>query len=105
MNHLPTTPLRTQGNTHQPSLAFFCVEVFVSLLLCAAFVAGVCFALINVLGRQATSPVAHAAALKHVQLHLSIVINQPVHKVYAYIFAVLVALYPYPHHSNQSSAP
>jgi len=58
-------------------LAFFCVEVFAGLFLCFAFVWGVCFALINVFGRHATPPVAYAAALKHVQLNLSIVINQP----------------------------
>ena len=77
MTQIPRTPPRTQGNTQHPSLAFFCAEVFASLLLCFAFVLGVSFALINVFGRDATAPVAHAASLKHVQLNLSIVINQP----------------------------
>jgi hypothetical protein len=45
--------------------------------LCFAFVLGVYFTLNTVLGRHAAPSAAHAATLKHVQVNLSIVINQP----------------------------
>ena len=77
MTQLPGTSPRTQGNTHHPSLALFCIQVFVGLFLCFAFVLGVFFTLNTVMGRHGTPPVAHAAALRHVQVNLSIVINQP----------------------------
>src|SRR6266700_7309262 len=77
MTQLPGTTPRTQGNIHRSSLALFCVQVFVGLCLCFAFVLGVFFTLNTVLGRHVTPPVAHAAPPKHVQVHLSIVINQP----------------------------
>ena len=77
MTQIPSTSPHTQGNTHHPSLVFFCVEVFASLLVCFAFILGVSFALSKVLGEHATPVVAHATSLKHVQVNLNIVINQP----------------------------
>ena len=77
MTQIPRTSPRTQGNMQHPSLALFCVEVFASLLVCFAFTLSVSFALINVFGGHATPAVAHATSLKHVQVNLNIVINQP----------------------------
>lgn len=77
MTQLSTTSPRTAEHTRRPSLAFFCVQVFASLLLCFAFILGVYFTLSSMVGKQAAPPVAHAATLKHVQVQLNIVINQP----------------------------
>ena len=77
MTQTSRTSPRTQENAPHPSLALFCVEVFASMLLCFAFILGLSFALSNVLGRHATPPVADAISLKHVQVNLNIVINQP----------------------------
>jgi len=58
-------------------LAFFCVEVFVGILLCVAFVSGYYFVLEAAFGSQWTPPTAHAAQPeRHVQANLNIVINQ-----------------------------
>jgi len=78
MAQLPRTAPRNQGKQQRESLAFFCVEVFVGILLCVAFVSGVYFALEAAFGNQTTPPIAHAAQLeRHVQAKLNIVINQP----------------------------
>jgi heme/copper-type cytochrome/quinol oxidase subunit 2 len=67
-----TQPARTaprhQEKHHHPSLAFFCVEVFVGILLCAAFASGVYFSFALV--AQATQQERHA------HVNLSIIINQ-----------------------------
>lgn len=78
MAQLPRTAPRHQGKLQRASLAFFCVEVFVGILLCAAFVSGYYLALEAVLGSPHTPAIAHAAQIKrHVQMNLKIVINQP----------------------------
>lgn len=77
MTQLHETPARPGGNTLRPSFTFFCVEVFVGLFLCFTFVCGVYFTLNTVVGSHAGPAVAHAATLRHVQVNLSIVINQP----------------------------
>jgi len=80
MAQLARTAPRHQGKQQRPSLAFFCVEVFVGILLCGAFVWGVFFALETAFpfGSQRTPAMAHAAQLeRHAQVNLSVVINQP----------------------------
>lgn len=77
MTQPQATPAHPGGKPSRPSFAFFCVEVFVALFLCFAFIVGGYFTLNTVLGRHAGPAVAHAAPLRHVQVSLSIVINQP----------------------------
>jgi hypothetical protein len=78
MAQLPRTAPGNQRQQHRESLAFFCVEVFVGILVCAAIVWGVYFTLATVLGLPGRSPIAYAAQLeRHVQVNLSVVINQP----------------------------
>jgi len=77
MAQLPRTAPRHQGKPQRASLAFFCVEVFVGILLCVAFVSGYYFVLEAAFGSQWTPPTAHAAQPeRHVQANLNIVINQ-----------------------------
>lgn len=79
MTQLPTTAPGDQRKLPYESLTFFfCIKVFAGLLLCVALVSGVYFALTNVLGSWRISPVAHAAQLeRHVQLNMTIAIDQP----------------------------
>jgi len=78
MTQLPRTTPGNQGQPHRASFAFFCVEVFVGILLCVAFIAGVNFTLGAAFGYQRTPAVAHAAQIeRHVQMNMKIVLNQP----------------------------
>jgi hypothetical protein len=78
MAALPGIAPANQGQQRRESLAFFCVEVFVGILVCASFVWGVYFTLATVIGLPGRPPTAHAASIeRHVQANMKIVINQP----------------------------
>jgi hypothetical protein len=77
MAQLPNTAPRHQGKQPRVSLTFFCVEVFVSTLLCVAFISGVYFTLEAAFGNQRTTTAHAAQVVRHVQLGMKIVINQP----------------------------
>jgi hypothetical protein len=80
MAQLARTTPHQQGKHKRPSLAFFCVEVFVGILVCGAFVTGVSFALSTAFpfGSPKTPAMAQAAQpLRHAQVNLNVVINQP----------------------------
>jgi heme/copper-type cytochrome/quinol oxidase subunit 2 len=77
---LPGTTPRNQGKPHRALWAFIPIELIFGVLLCVTFVSGVYdyFALKDILGHRATTPVAHAAQItRHVQAKLDIVINRP----------------------------
>ncbi len=58
-------------------LAVVLVGVFFGLLGCLVISSGTYFALATTVGSRAAPRMAYAAALRHVQVHLNIVINQP----------------------------
>jgi heme/copper-type cytochrome/quinol oxidase subunit 2 len=71
-----TVPLNTR-NQQNSSLAVVFVGVFVGLLGCLAIFSGTYFALVTALGSHRAPRAAYAATLRHVQVNLNIVINQP----------------------------
>ncbi len=75
---LPGTAPVNQGKLPRVPFAFFCVEVFIGILLCIAFISGVYFTLGAAFGYQRTPTVAHAAQVEHhTQVNLKIILNQP----------------------------
>lgn len=71
-----TAPLH-EGKQQKSSLASVSVGLVVGIIFCAALTSGVYFTLITV-GSHMKPQIAHAAQIeRHVQLNLSIVINQP----------------------------
>lgn len=78
MGQIPTTAPHSQGSHPHRSLAFMYIGLVIGLLCCAALTSGVYFALNAVLGSPRTAAVAHTAPPeRHVQVNLSIVLNQP----------------------------
>ena len=67
-----------QGKTASSSAAFVYVGVFLSILMCVAFVSGIYLVLSTMLGSPVAPQVAHAVQIeRHVKVNLNIVINQP----------------------------
>ncbi len=66
-----------QGKTASSSAAFVYVGVFLSILMCVAFVSGIYLVLSTMLGSPLAPQVAHAVQIeRHVKVNLNIVINQ-----------------------------
>jgi len=78
MSQLPKTAPRSQGSHQRSSLAFMYIGLVFGILCCIGITSGVYFALNAVTGSPRTPVVAHAALPeRHVQVNLSIKINQP----------------------------
>ena len=70
---VPLNPRKQQRS----SLAFVLVGVVFGLLGCLAISSGTYFALATALGSHAAARTAYAAPLRHAQVNLNIVVNQP----------------------------
>ncbi|MDQ6645231.1 MAG: hypothetical protein M3Y76_12350 [Chloroflexota bacterium] len=72
-----TAPLN-EGKQQKSSLAFVSAGLVLGIIFCVALTSGVYFTLVTAFGHQMTPRVAHMAQpVRHVQLNLNIVINQP----------------------------
>ncbi len=78
MAQQPATAPRSRGNHYRSSLAFIYIGLVFGILCCVAVTSGVYFALTAALGSPRPPVVAQAAQPeRHVQVNLSIEINQP----------------------------
>ena len=78
MTQLPTAAPQRQGKHSRASSAFVYIGLVFGILICVGVIFGVSSALTAVLGSPRTPAVAHAATVeRHVQVNLSIVLDQP----------------------------